>query len=756
MNYKWNLNLGWDFKPEFTEEYLSGSSLDGFIKINLPHTVKELPYNCFSHKETALCATYVKKFTVPKEQKGKRAVIEFEGVMAQHVLYVNGAFAGEHQGGYSRWRCDITEWLKESENTLVVKVDSHEDRDIPPFGYTIDYLTYGGIYRDVNLYFTEAARIDNVLFRYQMVDTNAVLSPEVQLDHAAESFEGTVTIEIFDRQGVMVKAYTQEVAVESGFSSQILKDEQFLQPVLWELENPYLYTVRVSLKKQEELIDVHTLRTGFRTVECKPDGFYLNGQNIKLVGLDRHQSYPYSGYAMPARAQKKDAKILHDYLHVNTVRTSHYMQSEDFLDRCDELGLLVFAEIPGWGYIGEEKFKENSLQDIRDMITVEYNHPSIFIWSIRINESNDDDEFYTRTNDLAKSLDTSRATTGVRCIKNSNLIEDVYTYNDFEHFSHPVKNYREVVLLNQQKVTGLTYKVPYLVSEYCGHVFPIKSFDCEEKQMRHVQIHAAVQSTNMLRKDAMGAIGWCAFDYNTHGDYGSGDKICYHGVMDMYRIPKYTAQLYRSQADPEKEIILEPATLFSRGESDDNRPIPFIVLTNCDYIEVMAYDRIIGKFFPSLSYGGLAHPPIIVDNDPGRWQDTWSGGAVIGYYKGQEVARRTYSGDAHLNDLAVTPDDCSLNNTVVDCTRFVCNYVDQCGNLLPFYNGIVQVATTGSIELIGPQTLAVSGAATGLWVDTIPTGSEETATVVVRAVNTSIPDKTFTLTLSPQKDMRVL
>ena len=302
----------------------------------------------------------------------------------------------------------------------------------------------------------------------------------------------------------------------------------------------------------------------------------------------------------------------------------------------------------------------------------------------------------------------------------------------------------------------MTHRVPYLVSEYSGHVFPTKSYDCEEKQMRHVQMHAAVQSMNMLRKDAMGAIGWCAFDYNTHGDYGSGDKICYHGVMDMYRIPKYAAQLYRSQADPEKEIILEPATVFARGENDDNRPIPFIVLTNCDYIEVMAYGRIISKFFPSLSYHGLAHPPIIVDDDPGRWQDTWEGGVVIGYYKGKEAARRSYSRDAYLNELVVTPDDVCLNNTTADCTRFVCQYVDQCGNRLPYYNGIVEVETTGSIELVGPKTLAVIGGSIGFWVRTIPTGLEETATVIVRAVNTDILDKAFTLNLSPENDIHVL
>ena len=608
----------------------------------------------------------------------------------------------------------------------------------------------------MNLYITGETRIDTVLFRYRMEGEDACLYPELQLVNLSSPFQGEAEIRIFAPDGELVKEYRRQLEIPEGDSKLVLEEENLAAPVLWDLEQPQLYTVEVLLNGNGKQLDRHTLRTGFRRMECRPEGFFLNGREVKLVGLDRHQSYPYVGYAMPARAQRKDAEILRQYLHVNTVRTSHYMQSEDFLDRCDELGLLVFAEVPGWGYIGEEAFKENALQNIRDMITVEFNHPAIFIWSIRINESNDDDEFYTRCNDLAKSLDPSRPTTGVRCIKNSNLIEDVYTYNDFIHYSHDVKHYREVVLLNQQTVTGLTHKVPFLVSEYCGHVFPVKPFDCEEKQMRHVQIHAAVQSANMLRKDAMGAIGWCAFDYNTHGDYGSGDKICYHGVMDMFRIPKYAAQLYRSQADPREEIVLEPATVFARGENDDNRPIPFIVLTNCDYIEVEAYGRIIGRYFPSLSYGGLAHPPILIDKDPGRWQDIWDGGAVIGYYNGKEVARRTYSRDAHLATLEVRPDDTALYTTVADTTRFVCRYVDQLGNLLPFYNGIVEVETEGDIKLVGPSTIATIGGAIAFWVRTLPTGKEGWGVVRVRAVNTTLPQQEFVLELKPESQLQTL
>lgn len=159
----------------------------------------------------------------------------------------------------------------------------------------------------------------------------------------------------------------------------------------------------------------------------------MNGRKIKLLGLNRHQSYPYVGYAMPKRAQRRDADVLKEELGLNMVRTSHYPQSRHFLDRCDEIGLLVFEEIPGWQHIGGEAWKEQAVRDVEDMIIRDRNHPSIVIWGVRINESQDDHDLYTRTNELARKLDPTRATGGVRYIVGSELLEDVYTINDFVH-----------------------------------------------------------------------------------------------------------------------------------------------------------------------------------------------------------------------------------------------------------------------------------------------------------------------------------
>lgn len=164
----------------------------------------------------------------------------------------------------------------------------------------------------------------------------------------------------------------------------------------------------------------------------RKDGFYLNGKKLRLRGLNRHQSYPYVGYAAPASMQIFDADILKKELGVNAVRTSHYPQSQDFIRRCDEIGLLVFTEFPGWQHIGDEEWKRQAVQNLKEMIVQYRNHPSIILWGVRINESQDDDVF-TETNRVAHELDDTRATGGVRMLKKSHLLEDVYTYNDFLH-----------------------------------------------------------------------------------------------------------------------------------------------------------------------------------------------------------------------------------------------------------------------------------------------------------------------------------
>jgi len=161
-----------------------------------------------------------------------------------------------------------------------------------------------------------------------------------------------------------------------------------------------------------------------------PEGFKLNGQVIKLRGLNRHQTYPFSGGAMPDRVQRRDAWVLRKELHCNIVRTSHYPQATAFLDACDELGLLVLEEIPGWQHVGDKSVAGHYGAQRRRDDPARLNHPSIVVWGVRVNESEDNHDFYTRTNALAHSLDDARARGGIRYKYDSEFLEDVFTMND--------------------------------------------------------------------------------------------------------------------------------------------------------------------------------------------------------------------------------------------------------------------------------------------------------------------------------------
>jgi beta-galactosidase len=168
------------------------------------------------------------------------------------------------------------------------------------------------------------------------------------------------------------------------------------------------------LSESGKVIDQYETRIGFRDARFTPDGFFLNGKHLKLRGLNRHQTFPFVGQAMPARVQRRDAWILRKEIKCNIVRTSHYPQSPHFLDACDEYGLLVLEEIPGWQHIGDAGWKDLSVDNVERMVRRDWNHPSIILWGVRVNESQDDHDFYTRTNKLAHDLDDSRPTGGIR------------------------------------------------------------------------------------------------------------------------------------------------------------------------------------------------------------------------------------------------------------------------------------------------------------------------------------------------------
>ncbi|MCD1632314.1 glycoside hydrolase family 2 protein [Martelella mediterranea] len=739
-----NFNAGWVFSEGFDNAAIS--TLRDGESVRLPHTAVELPFNYFDEKRYQRAFTYQKVFANEPGFAGKRVSLVFDAAMADSVVFLNGKEIAAHKDGYTPFEVEIGPHLKDGDNLLTVKIDGSENPDIPPFGNVIDYLTFAGIYRDVWLKITTPVAIDNVKIETPdaLADAKSVTADVFLTDETTGRLSATLS----DAEGKMIAA--TEASVSGRQTRLALSDLKGLR--LWDIDDPALYTLTVTLETEAGTDDFSN-RFGFRTASFASDGFRLNGRLLKLRGLNRHQSWPHLGYAMGRRGQEKDADILKFELACNIARTSHYPQSKYFLDRCDEIGLLVFEEIPGWQHIGGDAWKRESVENVRRMITRDWNHPSIIIWGVRINESADDHDFYAETNRVARALDATRQTGGVRCIENSEMLEDVYTMNDFVlgDEEQPGRNHARICTRDQRQVTGLSKTVPYMITEYNGHMYPTKRFDQESRQAEHVTRH--LQMLNAVAGDPTiaGSTGWCMFDYNTHSDFGSGDRICYHGVMDMYREPKFAAYAYASQGDPENGVVLQPVTFWARGERNIGGVLPLIILTNCDYIELTVGDSAPKRVEPARStYPHLPHPPVILDShnvsaeEFGDWGRQWFDGTLTGYIDGKPVRTMKLAGNPVPTTLEIAPDATELRAGEKDCVRVILRALDQCGNIMPFFDEPVALSLDGPGRIVGPEITSFRGGTAGLYIE----AGDETGTLTLSVRCAAFADDTIAFTIS--------
>lgn len=777
-----DLNFGWKYSETCTDEMLNAGYDDSsFETVDIPHANKEIPLNYFDEAVYQFVSCYRKSFRLPEEAylPGKKVLLRFEGAANYAEVFINGKAAGSHKDAYTPFTIDITPFINKSRNVIAVRLDSTERPEIPPFGNVVDYLVYGGIYREVSVIIIDEIHIEDVFVR-----TPEVLAPKKKLVADitfSQAVSGEIRLALCDGDKVISeKSCTAD-------NTKIMRINWAIPGVeCWQPENPVLYTLKVHFADDE-----HIVRFGFRTCEFTRKGFFLNGKRIKLRGLNRHQSYPYVGNAMPASAQIADAELLKFKLGCNFVRTSHYPDSVHFLNRCDEIGLLVFTEMPSWQFLGEGEWRQICLENIQDMIIRDRNHPCVVLWGVRVNEGNDCDEFYTETNALAHSLDDSRQTGGVRNFPRSHLLEDVYTYNDFSHSGGPI------ALLPPTLVAGL--RAPYLVTEYNGHMYPTKSFDREEIRREVALRHARVQNKSYSSDRYCGATAWCMSDYNTHKDFGSGDRICYHGVTDMFRVPKLSAAVYASQQD--KTPVLEVSSSMDVGEHPGAIIGQIYIFTNCDYVKIYKNGVYKSTAYPDKTkFAHLPHPPIMpsdyigdsLQKDEGLNETSakymkkamvaaakygyimpphhyleLAAGVVAGAipiprvvdivtkyfanwgdeqvtyrfdgYKDGEVVKSVTKTAVLSKHLTATADSTTLvEDKTYDVTRIELLCLDQNDNVLPFANNAVKVSIDGPAKIIGPDHFALIGGDRAFWIRTIGKSGDITVTIEAEGLNTQV------------------
>ncbi|MGM9550376.1 MAG: glycoside hydrolase family 2 protein [Faecousia sp.] len=770
----------WEFTPVWFDGFALGEGTGEPVR--LPHTVKEVPQHYADSAAYQMVCGYRRRLKLGRELAGKHLFVQFDGAAHIATVYINGKELASHRCGYTAFRVEMTDAVTlGGENWLSVKLDTRENPEVPPFGFVIDYLTYGGLYREVWLDVKEKSYIEDLYITTPDLTT-------LKIKPTMHNAEGCILlVELYKGERQLVKkAYTA--------GGVITIDCPGVKP--WDTEHPILYACRVTLLKIGRVMDAREIRVGFRTAEFKADGFYLNGKKTFLRGLNRHQCYPYVGYAVPEALQREDARILKQELSCVAVRTSHYPQSRYFIDECDRLGLLVFTEIPGWQHIGGENWKEQAVKNTREMVLQYRSHPSIILWGVRINESQDDDELYRRTNAAAHELDPSRATSGVRFLEKSSLLEDVYAYNDFSHTGdNPGCKPKRAVTPDGKK--------PLLISEHNGHMFPTKPYDSWQHRQEQALRHAKVLSDAAADGGHAGCFGWCMFDYPTHKDFGSGDRVCYHGVLDAFRNPKLAAALYASQGDGKP--VLAVGSTMDIGDYPGGQVGEVAVFTNADSVSL--YKN--GAFVTRLRAGqwkGLAHPPMLLDDIIGELLETqegfdkkkaeliracllavrrhglahlppadaalmgvamakygmtyaaamalygkyvgnWGGEATVwrldGEKNGEVAASVTCCPGTKLH-LELTPSHTALTEgNTYDMAAVRVRILDEFGNPAPYAQLPVTFRLEGAAELVGPETVTAEGGMTGTYVKT--TGETGTAVLTVAAAQTEPISIRFTV-----------
>ncbi len=686
----------------------------------LPHTAVETPLSYLD--ETAYQRPFTYQAVLPWDEAfaDQDVVLQFDAAMADAGVYLNGAEVAAHRDGYTPFEARLTGELQRGDNLITVKIDGSENPAIPPFGGRIDYLTYAGIYRDVWLVTRPVVSIRNIKVEARdILQDIKAMDVYVDVQDPDETGQaGVLTARLLGPDGSTIA----ESSVSAGAGRTKLTFAGLEDIELWDLDRPVLYRVQVELDTPAGP-DRFACNFGFRKAEFRPDGFFLNGNRIKLMGLNRHQSFPYSGYAQGKASQERDAEILKRELACNVVRTSHYPQSPWFLDHCDRIGLLVLTEIPGWQHIGDQVWKDEAVRNVRRMIERDWNHPSIITWGVRINESEDDHDFYSATNALARKLDPTRQTSGIRKHARSELLEDIYTMNDFTQGSEEIDGGNLPALKTQREQTGLSNAVPYMVTECNGHMFPTKVFDQEQRQAEHVLRHLNVLDRAFGDPEIAGVIGWCMFDYNTHKDFGSGDRICHHGVLTMFREPKFAAFAYASQGDPVVRPVLKPVTFYARGERNIGGILPLIVLTNCDAVQLQFPDGTAQQFTPARDrFPNLPHAPVIIGRDDvdvdtfGKWGMNWQDLDVQGLLDGKVVIHQRFAADPVPTRLEVRPDRSEISATDGGEVRVAVRALDQAGNGLPFLADQATIRIEGPADLIGPAASPLIGGTTAFWI----------------------------------------
>ena len=620
--------------------------------VSLPHTANIEPL-IVNDQWQGIC-WYRKTITLPKSYSDKKIFLELEAAMNYSKMFINGIEVNEHQGGYLPVIVDISKYLKAGdENVIAIRLDNTDNLVTGPKPLKrLDFNMYGGLYRKANLFTKEKIYISNPVLANIVAGGGVFITyPKVSKDesvvhvktHLINEYKDSKSIELVQtifRNGKVVEETTSSnIKIEAEKGIELSKQITIVDAELWSPKHPNLYSLETKILQDGKTIDQQTTRFGIRefTFDDKHQ-LYINGEKTFLRGVNRHQEYPYIGYALSDNAQYRDAKKIKDG-GFDYIRLSHYPQSPAFMDACDELGLVVIDAIMGWQFYNDtEDFRNYCYKSATNLIRRDRNHPSVLAWEVSLNETKTMPVYF-----MEELHNITHAEYPGKNVYSCGWKDDVYDiylearqhrilrphpykekpitvseYGDWEYYS---KN----AGLNQDKMPNdLRTEMSSRQARGYG----------EERMMRQAYNVQEAHNDNLSLGRHYSDSYWVMYDYNR----GYHDDIEKSGLMDLFRLPKFAYYFYQSQRDIDVLKVVELATYW-----DDKSPTDVKVYSNADEVALYLNDALIGKQKPDTDKNAthLNHPPFTFN--------------VKAFKPGTLKAVGLIDGEAIGEDVVITP-----------------------------------------------------------------------------------------------------
>ncbi|MDR1336320.1 MAG: glycoside hydrolase family 2 protein [Tannerella sp.] len=613
----YSFNPGWKFmkakadgaeRPDFDDS--------SWETVHLPHGLEILGENASGMRNYQGEACYRKVFSLPGRSSGK-VTLYFEAVMGKAQVWLNGKLLCRHFGGYLPFAVDLTKDLVAGKNTVAVFADNSNDDSYPP-GKEQDYLDFtylGGIYRDVYLIETGATHISlpelsptvaggGVFVATKDVNGNRAMlevRTEIRNDGKGGTFKVRTILEDAEKQALHV--YDDRLSVASGREAQLVRNLHLPDVHLWHPNDPYLHYLRTELYRGNELIDSWRIRFGIRLLEMRgKDGFFVNKKYIgeKLSGVNRHQDYAYVGNATSNSSEWRDALLLREG-GSNIVRAAHYPMDPAFMDACDEYGLLIALANPGWQFYNHANplFRQRVLEDSRSMARRDRNRAAVILYETGLNETTD------QPVDMLSEMH--------RIVHQENPFPGVFTCTDVDHAKAAGLDFYYHGAFHEAK-NSLTREYGdggEVDNFYSQNATPRVKREWGEKALLNQALIRArdLPGTYATPPIRIGATLWCGIDHQR----GYHPDPFWGGLLDVYRYPRYSWHLFRSQYHPDFRLpgVQTGAMVYIAHEMTQESEKDVVVFTNCEEVRLICLGESAGVQKPDARYEGMPHPPVI-------------------------------------------------------------------------------------------------------------------------------------------------